>query len=117
MRHVARIRFIRRINMTSTPITDLTLDTGSSKNVTVVDQSGMPLPNAGIAWASIDIQFNNVLQQLTITDDPVNGGFLFRAITAVSGMMTATHVPSGKKKDLPVTITNPVTSISFLNVT
>jgi hypothetical protein len=104
--------------MTGTPITTVSLATGTNTNVTVVDQSGNPLPDSSIAWSASGLTFgtSGSGQNLTITTDAVNGGFSFAGNSVAAGTMTATHVPSGKTASLPVTITNPVTAISFVTV-
>lgn len=105
----------------SSPVTAVNLATGASQNVAVVDQGGNVLPDSAITWSSGDVVFNagaNPANQLNITNDLVNGGFVFAAVKATTGTgtLTATHGPSGKTAVLSVTITNSVTGISFVSL-
>ncbi len=107
--------------MTSTPITSVNLVTGTSENVTIVDENGVALPDSSIAWSvvagTLTFGTSGIAQNLIITQDSVHGGFNFAAMSAGVGTMRATHGPSGKTTDLPVTLTNSVTSISAVSVT
>jgi len=106
--------------MTSIPITSVSLTTGSGKNVTIVNQSGIPLPNSSISWSvvggTLTFGTSGVAQNLIITTDTIMGGFHFQGNSAGSGSMRATHLGSGHTVDLPVTITDSVTMISAVEV-
>ncbi len=106
--------------MTTTPVTSLSLNVGETKNRTVVDQSGTPLPDSGITWGVISgtltIGFSGTAQNLIITPDPILGGFSMFGNSAGAGTMRATHASSGHTIDHPVTITSPVTGISLVEV-
>jgi hypothetical protein len=111
MAKITHILFRRRTNMTTIPITSIALATGSTENITVVDQGGAPLPDSTIAWNDPSGHYNSAY---ALPQDTVNGGFLFTAVSVASGTLTATHIPSGKTADIPYSITNPVTAISFV---
>ena len=92
--------------MAGVPITSVSMGSGTTFSLSVVDQHGTILPNSEIFWS------NPLAGNLVIGSAP-GGGFIFSASTAGMATLTATHTPSGHSADLPVTITNPVMSISF----
>ncbi len=106
--------------MTSTPITSVSLLVGQDENVTYVDENGAALANNTIAFSvvagSLTFGTSGIAQELIITTDAVHGGFNFHAESVGAGTLRATHGPSGKTCDLPVTFTSPVTSISATSV-
>ncbi len=107
--------------MTSTPVSSISLVVGQTRNRTVVNQDGTPLPDSSIQWSlfagPLTFGFSGVAQNLIITPDLVLGGFSFFGNSAGTGTMRATHLPSGQTVDHPVTITSPVTAISIVEVT
>lgn len=107
-RIVTSIHFATRRNrhMALTPIPSVTLAAGASQNVTVVDQNGVALPDSSIGWIGLT-------GIVTIVSDAVLGGFTVTGITAGTNTPTAKHIPSGQEASLPITVTNPVTAISF----
>jgi hypothetical protein len=99
--------------MSGTPITSIAVSTGVVTNVTVVDQSGNPLPDSTISWNDPS---GNMGHAYTLPVDSVNGGFAFTASAVAAGTLKATHVPSGQTATIPYSITNPVTAISFVTI-